>query len=85
MGIAEAGQNGWVLDGSRDDRMSGLVDASGRTMEEEEAVSSQTQTGYGRILKNYQQLRCDRGTVVCILQRSYLLEIHTGIFIHEMI
>lgn len=64
MGIAEEGQNGWVLDGSQDDRMSGLVDASGRTMEEEEAVSSQTQTGYGRILKNYQQLRCDRGTVV---------------------
>lgn len=64
MGIAEEGQNGWVLDGSRDDRMSGLVDASGRTMEEEEAVSSQTQTGYGRILKNYQQLRCDRGTMV---------------------
>ena len=42
MGVSEEGQNGWVLDGSQDDRMSGLVDAHRRTMEEEKAVSSQT-------------------------------------------
>lgn len=64
MGVAEEGQNGWVLDGSGDDRMSGLTDARRRMMEEEEASSSQTQTGYGRILRNYQWLRCDHGREV---------------------
>ena len=62
--MAEEGQNGWVLDGSGDDRMSGLTDARRRTMEEAEASSSQTQTGYGRILRNYQWLRCDHGREV---------------------
>lgn len=52
------GQNGWVLDGPRDDRMSGLMDAHGRTMKKDEVVSSQTQTGYRRISRNYQRLRC---------------------------
>lgn len=37
MGVAEEGQNEWVLDGSGDNRMSGLMDAHRRTMEEEEA------------------------------------------------
>lgn len=64
MGVAEEGQNGWVLDGSGDDRMSWLTDARRRTMEEAEASSSQTQTGYGRILRNYQWLRCDHGREV---------------------
>ena len=64
MGVAEEGQNGWVLDGSGDDRMSGLTDARRRTMEEAEASSSQTQTEYGRILRNYQWLRCDHGREV---------------------
>lgn len=64
MVVAEEGQNGWVLDGSRDDRMSGLMDARGRTMKKDEAVSSQTQTGYRRISRNYQWLRCDHDRVV---------------------
>ena len=64
MGVAEEGQNGCLLNGFRDDRMSGLMDARGRTMKKDEVVSSQTQTAYRRISRNYQWLRCDHDRVV---------------------